>query len=142
MKGKILVTIQFVSLALLLMFTNWILLPLWTYIPVLFSALLAFWAAGAMKPGNFNIVPYPVKNGVMISRGPYRLIRHPMYASILIFSFGLLAGQFDYKKLLVSVVLMVCLVIKMYFEEKLLCAHHPGYKAYIQKTKRIIPFIW
>jgi protein-S-isoprenylcysteine O-methyltransferase Ste14 len=142
MKGKILVTIQFTCLALLMMVTNWLILPWWTFLLLGISGFLAFWAMGVMKFGNFNVVPYPVENGQMISRGPYRLIRHPMYSSIFILSSALLAAQFDLKKLIISLVLVICLVVKMLFEEQLLCDHFPGYKAYMLTTKRVIPFVW
>jgi len=142
MKGKVLVIVQFMCLALLMIFTNWLTVPGWTFLILALAGFLAFWAMNSMKPGNFRIIPYPVKNGVLVSLGPYRLIRHPMYTSIFIFAFALLAGQFDYLKLICSVLLVTDLIVKMFFEESLLVKHFSGYKAYMQKTKRVIPFIW
>ena len=142
MKGKILVTIQFTCLLLLMIFTNWLTLPWWTFLLLGISGFLAFWAMYVMKYGNFNIVPTPVDKGVMISQGPYKVIRHPMYTSIIIFAIALLSGQFDYYKLIISVTLVTDLVVKMIFEEGLLLKHYPGYKDYMKKTKRVIPFVW
>jgi len=142
MKGKILVTIQFTCLALLAITTDWLMLRWWVLILLAISGILAFWAMAAMKPGNFNIVPTPVQEGMMVSGGPYKLIRHPMYTSIFIFAFALLAGQFNIIKLSISLCLVAGLVVKMFFEEDLLCKHYPGYKAYMAKTKRVIPFVW
>lgn len=142
MKGKILVTIQFTCLALLAIFTNWLALPWWTILLLGVSGTLAFWAMGVMHLGNFNVVPYPVEKGTMVSGGPYKVIRHPMYTSIFIFAFALLAGQFDYIKLAISLILVAGLVVKMLFEESLLRKHYPGYEAYMMKTKRVVPFVW
>jgi len=142
MKGKILVTIQFTCLALLLVITNWLTLPWWSFLILGASGFLAFWAMAVMKLGNFNVVPYPVVNGNMVTVGPYSVIRHPMYTSIYIFAFALLVGQFDFAKLIVSIILVTGLIVKMLYEEGLLCKHFPGYKAYMQKTKRVIPFVW
>jgi len=142
MKGKILVTIQFTCLALLMIVTNWLTLPWWTYLMIGISGFLAFWAMAVMKLGNFNVVPYPLVNGNMVTVGPYSVIRHPMYASIYIFTLALLAGQFDFTKLIISIVLVTGLIVKMFYEEGLLCKHFSGYKAYMQKTKRVIPFVW
>lgn len=142
MKGKILVTIQFTCLALLMVFTDWLALPWWTLVLIGISGFLAFWAMAAMKLGNFNVVPYPVEQGVLVTAGPYKVIRHPMYTSIFIFALALLAGQFDYIKLAISCALIGGLVVKMLFEESLLVKHFTGYKAYMQKTKRVIPFVW
>jgi len=142
MKGKILVAIQFTCIALLIVTTSWFSLSLWILIPFSISGLLLIWAVMEMRPGNFNIIPTPVHKGVMISRGPYRLIRHPMYTSIFIVSFALLAFQFDYLKLSINLVLVVGLVIKMLYEESLLCQYFPAYKAYMKKTRRVVPYIW
>jgi len=142
MKGKILVTIQFSCLAMLAIFTKWQSLPWWSFVLMALSGFLAFWAMATMKPGNFNVVPTPVDNGILISGGPYKVIRHPMYTSIFIFASALLAGQFDFIKLGISLVLVAGLVVKMLFEEDLLCSHFPAYKEYMTKTKRVIPFVW
>ena len=142
MKGKILVTIQFGCIGGLLIFTRWFSLPWWSYLLLVVSWALATWAMVTMKLGNFNVVPTPVQEGKMVTSGPYRLIRHPMYTSIFIFAAALLAGQFDYVKLFISMMLLAGLVIKMLHEEHLLCSHYPGYRAYMDGTKRIIPFVW
>lgn len=142
MKGKILVVVQFGCLFLLAAFTKWHILPWWTFLLLGISGFLAFWAMFVMKLGNFNVVPYPVEEGKLITKGPYKVIRHPMYTSIFIFAAAILLVQFDYIKLTICIILVIGLVIKMLFEEKLLCGHHPGYKAYMQQTKRVIPFVW
>lgn len=142
MKGKILVTMQFTCLALLMIVTDWLALPGWAFILIGLSGILAFWAMAVMRLGNFNVVPTPVQNGVLVSRGPYKLIRHPMYTSIFIFAAALLSSQFDYKKLIITLVLVAGLVVKMLYEESLLYKHFEGYKNYMLKTKRVIPFLW
>lgn len=48
------------------------------------SAMLALWALAANRPGNFNIRPTPRHGGVLITSGPYRWIRHPVYTSVLL----------------------------------------------------------
>lgn len=142
MKGKILVAIQFTCLALLMVVTDWLTLPWWSFLILSISGFLAFWAMAVMKLGNFNAVPYPVVNGNLVTAGPYSVIRHPMYTSIFIFAIALLTGQFDYIKLLVSFALVAGLIVKMIYEEGLLREHFAGYKSYMQKTKRVIPFVW
>ena len=142
MKGKILVGVQFGCIFALLIFTRWPLLPWWSYLLLSVSAVLAMWAMVVMKLGNFNVVPTPVSRGRLATQGPYRLIRHPMYTAVFIYAAALLAGQFDYVKLFISMMLLAGLVIKMLHEENLLCSHYPGYRAYMDGTKRIIPFVW
>ena len=45
---------------------------------------LAAWALIHNRPGNFNIRPAPKTCGTLVTTGPYRLIRHPMYTSVLL----------------------------------------------------------
>jgi len=142
MKGKILVALQFTCLILLALVTNWLALPWWSFTLLAISAFLAMWAMVVMKLGNFNVVPTPVDKGVLVTHGPYKVIRHPMYTSIFIFAAALLAGQFDYKKLIISLALVAGLVVKMIYEEGLLRDHFPDYKEYMGKTKRVIPLVW
>ena len=44
---------------------------------------LALWAFISMRRSNFSVMPEPVSGGELVERGPYRLIRHPMYTCLL-----------------------------------------------------------
>src|ERR1035437_4815820 len=48
------------------------------------SLALAAWTLRHNRPGNFNIRPTPMVWGVLVTSGPYRWIRHPMYSSLLL----------------------------------------------------------
>ena len=39
-------------------------------------------------------------------------------------------------------VLVVDLVVKLTYEERLLAAHFPAYAAYQQASKRLVPLVW
>jgi len=108
----------------------------------LFSLILGVWAVLIMRIGNFNIVPIPVKNGVFISKGPYQLIRHPMYTSLFLFVIPELIEGFSYLRLAAFLVLLVTLIIKLNYEEKKLLLKFKEYEEYMKKTKRIIPFVY
>jgi len=142
MKGKILVFIQFASLLAISVTTQWPNLKWWSYVLLTISILLAIWSIGVMRLGNFNIVPTPVSEGIFISSGPYRLIRHPMYLSIIIALLGILSSDFSYPNIIISMVLTADLFIKLHYEEKLLLSHFSNYSKYRLKTKKLIPLIW
>ena len=77
----------------------------------------------------------------LIERGPYRLVRHPIYTGLLAMflataiTFGHLGG-------IVAVILaFVSFWIKLSDEEKLMLQQFPDqYRSYQQRVKRIIPF--
>jgi protein-S-isoprenylcysteine O-methyltransferase Ste14 len=79
----------------------------------------------------------------VVTSGPYRFIRHPMYAgAVLLFvatplALGSLWGE------AVGILLSVMIVVRLVFEERYLSAHLPGYEAYCQKVRsRLVPFVW
>jgi len=80
---------------------------------------------------------------VVITTGPYRFVRHPMYAATLIFFLGtpLLLGA--WYGVLVSPIAVVVLAWRAVLEEKTLQKDLPGYDEYMTRTKyRLIPFVW
>jgi protein-S-isoprenylcysteine O-methyltransferase Ste14 len=79
----------------------------------------------------------------VISSGPYRYVRHPMYASNILFfpSIPLLLGS--WWALIPAVIIMGLFTLRTYLEDKTLQAELPGYKEYAQKTRyRMVPGIW
>ena len=82
-------------------------------------------------------------NQVVISSGPYALVRHPMYLAVsLIFTLTPLAlGSFW--ALIPALLLPVVLAARIGNEEQLLRRDLPGYEEYCHKVKyRLVPFIW
>ena len=79
----------------------------------------------------------------VISTGPYRLIRHPLYTGVLlIFIFSPLALG-SYWALIAFIPLPVIVILRIFNEEKVLSTQLPGYMEYMQKVKyRLIPYIW
>jgi len=79
----------------------------------------------------------------VITTGPYRIVRHPMYAGafiLLIFS-ALALGS--WWAIPCAVLLMLSIVLRLIEEEKFLSAHLNGYDAYRAQVRyRLIPFIW
>lgn len=109
----------------------------------LMGLIISFWGMITMKLNNFNVQPEVKQNAQFISKGPYRLIRNPMYAGILIF-FGIaLYEQFSYLRLFVYILLTITLLLKIYAEEKFLTERFGDvYLNYKEKTSRLIPFIY
>jgi protein-S-isoprenylcysteine O-methyltransferase Ste14 len=79
----------------------------------------------------------------VISTGPYRYVRHPMYSAILIFIIGtslLLGSAYG---VLVGMLGMLMLARRAILEEHTLSKELPGYAAYKEKVRyRLIPLIW
>lgn len=79
----------------------------------------------------------------VIDKGPYRLIRHPMYTGQLLTYVGFgLALQSWAAILFILIMFSIGYSNRIHIEEKLLVAElGNAYLGYMKKTKRLIPFI-
>lgn len=100
------------------------------------------WALTANRPGNFNIRPEPKAGGQLVTGGPYRYVRHPMYLAVLLAMLGFCIGYATPWRWGALAALAVVLAIKAGTEERALAARHPGYSEYARTRKRLIPFVW
>ena len=141
-KSILLVSLQFLFILLLLSGISLKNISLLTIIFILLSAALMFWAIIAMQKSKLSILPEPSANATLITKGPYRFIRHPMYTAILLGSLGLLINQFTWLRLAIVISLAIVLLIKLNLEEKMLSQKFDAYKEYMKHTKRIVPNIF
>ncbi|AOY91454.1 isoprenylcysteine carboxyl methyltransferase [Cupriavidus sp. USMAA2-4] len=80
----------------------------------------------------------PANRGI-VSGGPYRLVRHPIYLGYFISYIGFLLVNFGLQNLLVYAVQLGLLAVRAVREERLLSAD-PAYRAYQDKVRyRVVP---
>ncbi len=115
--------------------------PVWLALEIA-GFLLGLWAVAAMRLGCFNITPEVPANGWLVQRGPYQIVRHPMYAAILLIGLALVGSAPTALRWLALALLAANLLIKLLYEERLLRSAFPAYAAYQRRTKRLIPFIF
>ena len=76
------------------------------------------------------------------TRGPYAVVRHPIYASYLLIQSGYLLQSVSVRNVLVLALASGCNIGRALAEERLL-ARSPGYRAYQRKVRwRLIPGLW
>lgn len=106
------------------------------------GSTLVLWVFRHNRPGNFNIVPEPRPGGHLVTTGPYRWVRHPMYVSLLLFMAGVAVAAHSPVQWELWLALCVVLNFKAAMEERLLSGIWPDYPAYMQHTKRFVPGVW
>lgn len=123
----------------------------WSHVPVYLVlvgdafVLLGFVAVFLVfKENTFtSAIVEVVPEQKVISTGPYRLVRHPMYAGALVMFLFTPIALGSFWGVLGTLPLIVLVIFRLLDEERFLSEHLAGYKEYCSITRyRLIPFIW
>ena len=124
---------------------GWSRIPLWF---VILSAVLVFlgylliffvfkensWASRTVEVERKQKV---------ITTGPYSVIRHPMYAGMILMFLFMPLALGSYWALLFFVPIIALIILRTVDEEEFLLRDLKGYREYYQKVKyRLLPGIW
>jgi protein-S-isoprenylcysteine O-methyltransferase Ste14 len=102
--------------------------------------LIVAWARLAFGIRSFHFAARPTQGG-LVTRGPYRYVRNPIYSGALLVIVSGLAVHFSAGNLALALVAVGAVVTRMLCEERLLPAVYPEYEDYARKTARLIPFL-
>jgi protein-S-isoprenylcysteine O-methyltransferase Ste14 len=79
----------------------------------------------------------------VVSTGPYRYVRHPMYAAFIPFALGTALLLGSWYGLLGGLLLLGMVAWRAVQEERVLCQGLEGYGAYMARVRyRLIPYLW
>ena len=79
----------------------------------------------------------------VIATGPYAVVRHPMYASALLYLAGTPLALGSYWGLVALVFMLPFLLWRLIDEERLLARDLPGYTEYQKRVRyRLVPGLW
>jgi protein-S-isoprenylcysteine O-methyltransferase Ste14 len=126
---------------------HWSQMPVWLQVAGAILLLCSFYLLFLTVRENSFLSPavriQKERGHTVVSTGPYRYVRHPMYAATIILTVGtsLLLGS--WYGLLFGLILVVGLALRAVQEERVLREELPGYDVYMSQVKyRLIPYIW
>src|SRR6476646_10023376 len=109
------------------------------------AALLMLWARLTFGMRSFHATATPTAGG-LVTTGPYRYWRHPIYAAVLLFLWAVvLSHPLEPVGLGLAVLATLMTAVRIRSEEHYLRAEYQGdsgYDAYARRTKRLIPFVF
>ena len=77
----------------------------------------------------------------LIQRGPYRVVRHPIYSGLLLMMLRTIVLVGRVGGFLALAICFCGFWVKLRREEALLTKHLPGYSEYMRRTKALVPFV-
>jgi protein-S-isoprenylcysteine O-methyltransferase Ste14 len=124
---------------------GWSTLP--GYLVLLGNVLVAvgfFFIGLVYRENTFTSATVEVTAGQrVVDTGPYAIVRHPMYASALLYLVGTPLALGSYWGFLAVVAMMPFLIWRLLDEERLLARDLPGYTDYQSRVRyRLVPRIW
>ncbi len=126
---------------------RWSRMPTWLQVLGAFLLLASFYLYFLTFRENPYLSPavrvQTERGQTVISTGPYHYVRHPMYATTILFILGTTLLLGSWYGLLWGLVLMVGMAFRAVKEETVLRAKLHGYDAYTTRVKyRFIPHVW
>lgn len=109
--------------------------PFFNQIASMAGVAVAIWAMVVLGR-SFDVSP---ADRGLVNQGPYRIVRHPMYASELISIFALVAVNPDLQNLVITLALIITSILRIHWEEKFI----RGYSEYSRQVhSRLVPGVW
>ena len=144
MKGKILVALQFLLLAALALFPgakespkHFVSLAFVLLVLGVTLLLKSFRDLGqALTP-----LPESKEGAQLVTTGIYEYLRHPIYSSIILIASGVVFWKWSSGSLLIALALLILLIYKSRYEDKLLRAKFGSALQYQKRTGAFFPTI-
>jgi protein-S-isoprenylcysteine O-methyltransferase Ste14 len=142
-KSFILTALQFLAMLFLFLTGPWIAKSIFLIVLEILGLVLWLWSFGIMLfAKSYGLFPEIGQKSVLITKGPYRFIRHPIYSGMLLLALALILNYWNTFRLFLFFLLLVSSLLKLGYEEEILKKHFKDYTDYQKSTKRLIPFIW
>ncbi len=105
------------------------------------SIALIAWSRFTFGIRSFHAAANTTK-GKLVTTGPYKWLRHPVYAGGFYFIWTGIAFHFNFFSIIAGTLLTIAIVCRIIAEEFYLKKTYANYTIYMQTTKRLIPFIF
>lgn len=107
-----------------------------------FGIAFAIWARIVLGSNWSNAIALK-DNHQLVQKGPYAIVRHPIYTGMLFATFGTALTIGKLTDFIGVLFIIAAILIRIQDEDALMAKEfpesHPNYK---QRTKKLIPFVW
>ena len=99
------------------------------------------WARVTFGRRSFHLAANPTEGGLVTS-GPYRFVRHPIYTALCVFVWTGVATHWSWAVAGCGLLIIAGALARIFCEEKLVSARYPEYVNYGKRTHRMIPGVF
>jgi protein-S-isoprenylcysteine O-methyltransferase Ste14 len=103
---------------------------------------LAVSGLGSLGSENLTALPHPTDTARFVERGPYKLVRHPIYSGLILSAWGLALFRQSWLLVVYALALTVLFDFKTRREERWLSERFPEYAQYQQRVKKLLPWVY
>ena len=107
----------------------------------LMAVALMVWARVTFGRRSFHAAANPTAGG-LVTTGPYRIIRHPIYTAACLFGWGPIVVHWSSISVALGLLLLLGALVRMICEEQLVQQKYPEYVEYAKVTKRMVPHLF
>ena len=105
------------------------------------AALLLLWARLTFGWRSYHVAANATAGGLVTS-GPYRYIRHPIYTAFSLFCGAGVVAHWSWTSGLLGGLVVGCALLRIFSEEFMVTARYPEYRQYAATTWRMIPYVF
>jgi protein-S-isoprenylcysteine O-methyltransferase Ste14 len=102
------------------------------------ACLLMIWARLTFGRRSFHASADPTEGG-LVTAGPYKYVRHPIYAAVLLFGLAAVATHLTAINVALGIAMLTGVGLRVAAEERLVLERYPEYAEYAARTKRFVP---
>ena len=125
----------------------------WSAVPVLVRAIgtaavvaavgVIWWCAAANHFLSARSRIQSERGHTVVQQGPYRFVRHPLYASRIVLILGAALTLGSWIAMVPAALNAVLLILRTSLEDRLLTTDLPGYREYAKHVpERLVPGLW
>ena len=105
------------------------------------ALVLAVWARRSLGSRSFHLTAEPTR-GQLVTTGPYRIIRHPIYTAACLFVWSGASAHHSLPAFVLAALVTTGAVGRMLCEERMLTERYPEYTRYAGTTRRMLPYLF